>query len=167
VKHETHNHWTVLLVEDEPVIRSLIRNVLKRCQCDVLEAGSGEEALTLCEQHDGPIHLLVADLKLSGILGSEVATRVRALRPDVRVLHISGSPYLGSEPIIYKPFKVPELIGKVLELLQGNDSTLKSLRDWAAIQLKEPVAMHLPQPVRGDAGAQLPEPADVLQDPAP
>jgi len=131
VTPETQNHWTVLLVEDEPVIRSLIRNLLKRCQCDVLEAGSGEEALAVCEQHDGPIHLLVADVKLPGILGPEVATRVRALRPDVRVLHISGSPYLGSEPIIYKPFKVPELIAKVLELLHGNDPTPKSRSDWA------------------------------------
>jgi CheY-like chemotaxis protein len=81
---------TVLVVEDEPVVRSLTCDVLRACGYTVLEASRGEEALIELSRQSGTVHLMITDVVMPGMGGAELAERVRALRPETRVLFISG-----------------------------------------------------------------------------
>ncbi len=82
---------TVLLAEDEPKLRRLTRMILERHGYRVLEAGDGVEALRVCAEHDGPIHLLVTDLVMPGGLdGRQLAARLRERIHDLRVVYTSG-----------------------------------------------------------------------------
>ncbi len=81
---------TVLLVEDETAILRLGASILKRYGYQVLAAASPAEALGLLENHTEPIHLLATDVMMPGMNGTELAERVTALRPEIRVLYISG-----------------------------------------------------------------------------
>jgi signal transduction histidine kinase/CheY-like chemotaxis protein/HAMP domain-containing protein len=82
---------TVLLVEDEPALRELAGCVLRDCGYTVLEAANGREALELFERPKTPtIQLLVTDVIMPHMGGQELANRIRAARPDCRVLFISG-----------------------------------------------------------------------------
>jgi len=83
-------HETVLLVEDEDGVRALIRQVLHRNGYTVLQASHGGEALLLCERHEGKIDLLLTDVVLTHMSGTELAQRLLKLRPDMRVLYMSG-----------------------------------------------------------------------------
>ena len=81
---------TILLVEDEPAVRTLIRDALEPRGYQVLVAGRPEEALSLAAQHDGVVHLLLTDVIMPGFSGKELADRLLILRPDLKVLFISG-----------------------------------------------------------------------------
>jgi CheY-like chemotaxis protein/PAS domain-containing protein len=81
---------TVLVVEDEPGIRGLVRKILKRERYEVLEAGSGEEALVRASSHGAPIGLLLTDVMLPGIEGRELAEALTGAQPDLKVVYISG-----------------------------------------------------------------------------
>jgi signal transduction histidine kinase/HAMP domain-containing protein len=82
---------TVLLVEDEPALRELAGCVLRDCGYTVLEAGNGQEALQLIEQPTAPaVQLLVTDVIMPQMGGKELATRMKTVRPDCRVLFTSG-----------------------------------------------------------------------------
>ncbi len=81
---------TILLVEDEPVVRTLARRILERLGYSVLEAGGGPEALWALQQHAGPIHLLLTDVVIPEMSGPELAEQITTLRPATRVLYISG-----------------------------------------------------------------------------
>jgi len=85
------NGWeTVLLVEDEEVVRTFGREVLQADGYTVLTASHGHEALLKAAQYEGPIHLLITDLVMPGMSGRELAKRLSAERPDMRVLMVSG-----------------------------------------------------------------------------
>jgi CheY-like chemotaxis protein len=84
--------YTVLLVDDDPAIRSLYRRVFHRCGYTVLEAGDSDKAIRLAEQYGEPIHILVTDVVMPGMGGCELSDRVRLLRPDIKVLYLSGIP---------------------------------------------------------------------------
>jgi PAS domain S-box-containing protein len=81
---------TVLVVEDETMVRDLIRRVLETCGYEVLEAMEGEEALRTAEAYPGPIHLLLTDVVMPRMSGRELAEQFRQLRPDTQVLFMSG-----------------------------------------------------------------------------
>ena len=81
---------TILLVEDEKALRALTRVALLAKGYTLLEAADGEEALRLCEQHVGPIHLLVSDVVMPHLGGRQLAERLMVLHPEMRVLFISG-----------------------------------------------------------------------------
>src|SRR5262245_52796557 len=83
---------TVLLADDEDLVRGFVRLVLERQGYCVLEAPGGDEALALCEQFEGPIHLLVTDVVMPRMNGRELAKRVRDMRPETKVLYVSGFP---------------------------------------------------------------------------
>jgi two-component system cell cycle sensor histidine kinase/response regulator CckA len=83
---------TVLVVEDEEAVRTMVREILSVKGYTVLDAGNGNEALDLAERHPGPIHLVLTDVVMTGPGGPEVADRLRARRPDVKVLFMSGYP---------------------------------------------------------------------------
>ena len=81
---------TILVVEDEGMVRTLARTVLERHGYTVLEARNAGGALRLCQRHDGPIHLMLTDVVMPLVGGAELADRVAGLRPDMKVLYMSG-----------------------------------------------------------------------------
>jgi PAS domain S-box-containing protein len=81
---------TILLAEDANGLRILARRILERNGYRVLEASNGDEALQICEQHQGAIHLLLTDVVMPGISGPALADRVALLHPATRVLYTSG-----------------------------------------------------------------------------
>lgn len=81
---------TILLVEDQAPVRALIRRVLAPLGYQILEAEDGERALTVAEQHAGPIDLLLTDVQLGEMNGPALAQHLVPLRPSIRVLFISG-----------------------------------------------------------------------------
>jgi PAS domain S-box-containing protein len=81
---------TVLVVEDEKMVRELVREILSQKGYNVLEAHRGTEALEVSERHEGAIHLLLTDVVMPGMDGPELARRLTAQRPDTRVLFMSG-----------------------------------------------------------------------------
>ena len=81
---------TVLLVEDDEMIRKLVQKVLKANGYAVLVAASGRDAERVAEQHEGPIDLLMTDVVMPGLSGREVARRLSAARTGIRVLYLSG-----------------------------------------------------------------------------
>jgi PAS domain S-box-containing protein len=124
----SHGAETVLLVEDEEVVRLPAREILRRCGYTVLEARHGREALLLSEAHRGTIHLMLTDAGMSRMGGEELADRMRRLRPDTRVLFMSGcaagdvahdgTPENGTA-YLRKPFTAESLSMKVREILDA------------------------------------------------
>ena len=119
---------TVLLVEDEEALREITREILEAAGYTVLEAGHGAAALHLSERHEGTIHLLVTDVVMPGVTGSELAQRLIAERTGMKVLFMSGYTddavilrgVLTKEmPFVQKPFTIVQLARKVREVLDG------------------------------------------------
>jgi two-component system, cell cycle sensor histidine kinase and response regulator CckA len=81
---------TVLLVEDEDEVRAAVCESLQIRGYTVLKARHGKEAMTICRRHGGPIHLLLTDVIMPQMTGPELAQRVSALRPEMKVLYVSG-----------------------------------------------------------------------------
>ena len=81
---------TILLVEDEPAVRSFARRTLEEQGYIVLEAANGANALSIVASHAGPIALLVTDIIMPGLQGYQLAEQLAARRPELRVLYISG-----------------------------------------------------------------------------
>jgi signal transduction histidine kinase/CheY-like chemotaxis protein len=117
---------TVMVVEDEPMVRDLLRETLEMSGYAVLVAEGGAGALEACERHSGPLHLLITDVVLPMMSGHEVAERVRRLRPEIKVLYMSGysDPAVASRGLLQagadflqKPFTPTELELKIREVL--------------------------------------------------
>ena len=81
---------TLLVVEDDPTVGELVRDVLEPLGYSVLTTASGEEALAASEAHAGPIHLLLTDVVMPGMNGKQLAEVLRAKRPGIRVLFMTG-----------------------------------------------------------------------------
>jgi CheY-like chemotaxis protein len=81
---------TILLVEDDEMVRFLTRTILQMRGYALLEARNAKEAIHFAEEHNGPIHLLLTDTVMPGLSGPELAERVTSVRPDVKVLYMSG-----------------------------------------------------------------------------
>ena len=119
------NLETILVVEDEDVVREVIRRTLCLSDYTVLEASNANEALLISEQHIGPIHLLLTDVALTGGMnGLELAERLTSLRSEIRVLYVSGykadildRKELKAAAFLPKPFLPDALERKVRKVL--------------------------------------------------
>jgi two-component system, cell cycle sensor histidine kinase and response regulator CckA len=117
---------TILVVEDEDTLRALIIDVLEMYGYKVLEARNGSEALLICEQHPGPIDLMLTDVVLPRMNGRELADRLAPLRPEIKVLFMSGYTETAilhpgglrdDTAFIQKPFSPANLAQKVKKVL--------------------------------------------------
>ncbi|HUZ45802.1 MAG TPA: response regulator [Terriglobia bacterium] len=81
---------TILLVEDNEAVRTFVRCVLEARGYRLLEAGGSEDALKAVERHAGPIHLLLTDVVMPRMSGTELALRIASLHPETKVLYMSG-----------------------------------------------------------------------------
>ena len=117
---------TILLVEDEPAVRGLVHETLRLHGYTVLEARHGIEALLTSAKYGGPIHLLLTDVVMPQMSGPEVAEKLLSVRPEIKVLYMSGYP---DHPVfdrgdvsretgfLPKPFSPHVLVQKVREVL--------------------------------------------------
>lgn len=126
---------TILLVEDEVAVRHLTRDVLEQSGYKVLESTDGDEAVRLCQNCDGPIHLLLTDVVMPKKGGRELAEQLGPLRPEMRVLFVSG--YTDDAIVRYgllrkgaaflqKPFTPTTLAWKVREVLDASQKETKA-----------------------------------------
>ena len=117
---------TILLVEDEEMVRKLAVKLLKKQGYKVLEAPDGRIALKLCEEHRKPIHLILSDVVLPGMSGRDLVERLKVIYPEAKALFMSG--YTDNVILhhgildrgiefIQKPFTLDGLARKVREVL--------------------------------------------------
>lgn len=125
-------HETVLLVEDESAVRTLIARVLERDGYTILSAACGAEALALAQRSETQIDLLLTDLVMPGMNGRELFQRLACRRPELRVLFCSG--YTPDDvvqhqilerdwPFLGKPFSANEIREKVAEVLESEPAS--------------------------------------------
>jgi two-component system cell cycle sensor histidine kinase/response regulator CckA len=124
---------TILLVEDEEGVRALTRQILQRHGYTVLEAEHGQDALLLCQRYSGSIHLLLTDVVLAQMSGRELVEHLAPLRPQMKVLYMSG---YSDEAIVQhgvlkpgtaflqKPFTTESLMRKLREVLDAKKAPL-------------------------------------------
>lgn len=119
-------HETILVVEDEESLRHMARVYLERQGYLVLEAPEGNAAIQLANSYAGPIHLLLTDVIMPGMNGRELARHISTLRPETKVLYMSGytENAIGHNGmleegiiLLQKPFTLPALKAKVREVL--------------------------------------------------
>ena len=117
---------TLLLVDDDAFICGIVQKVLTRHGYHILAAQSGEEAIRLSQAHPGPIDVVISDLMMPELNGQETVRRLRADRPGLPVIFISGytedevpPPDPTQPPSLYlaKPFAMAELVQAVQSLL--------------------------------------------------
>jgi two-component system cell cycle sensor histidine kinase/response regulator CckA len=117
---------TLLLVEDEKEVRTLMTEILKRQGYQVLAAANAGEALLLYEQHQGPIHLILTDVIMPGMGGPALVEHLRAVKPEMKAIFMSGysDKRMPSDDgrninFIQKPFSLERLARKVRQVLES------------------------------------------------
>lgn len=116
---------TILVIDDERVVLDTVRDGLNAHGYQVLTAEGGDEALRIVQSHQAAIALALIDVVMPGMSGPEVAQRLHATRPDLKILFMSGFSTEvvvvhgldGGDPILVKPFSLDTLGRKVRELL--------------------------------------------------
>ncbi len=119
----------VLVVEDEPDVRRMAERILTKGGYSVIGTRGGEEALDACRQAERPIHLLLTDVIMPGMLGTELVDQIKAIRPELGVIFMSGYSHevlapealaeQGAGAFIEKPFSASELLRAVRSLLDA------------------------------------------------
>jgi CheY-like chemotaxis protein len=112
---------TILLVEDDEAVLEVVRNLLSLNRYQVIEAHNGFQALAICQDYSDTIHLMITDIIMPQMNGIELAKRARSLRPDMKVLFMSGyvPEYLQQQGLtndmvlLRKPFGLEDLVLKM------------------------------------------------------
>jgi PAS domain S-box-containing protein len=119
---------TILVVEDDDAVRNLICMILQKQGYAVLRGKNGGEGLLVCEQHAGKIDLMITDVIMPAMSGSDLAGRLKAVRPEMKVLYMSGytdsaivhhGVLAAGTPFLEKPFPPETVARKVREVLDG------------------------------------------------
>ena len=125
----SHGSETVLLVEDDEMVRNLTRRILRRSGYQVLVARNGSAALLLCERHQGPIDLLLTDVIMPEMSGRALVEALAKIRPNVPVLYMSGyamdaaaenGRLTEGAAFLQKPFGPDALADRVREVLDAS-----------------------------------------------
>lgn len=125
---------TILVVEDDPDCLRITSIWLRNFGYNVLEAANGTEALRVADGHNGPIHLLLADIIMPRMTGGQLAEQIRRRRPETRLLFMSGYANtdmpvqfgtLSRAPLLMKPFQISALLYKVRETLEESDELVQ------------------------------------------
>ena len=118
----------VMVVDDERSIRDLLRRLLERAGYRVLTAAHGGEALQRFTEESGAVDLVITDVRMPEMTGPELADHLTALRPDLRILYISGysAPLIAHQAaaravFLQKPFTSATLLARIGEMLDGRD----------------------------------------------
>ena len=157
---------TILLVEDEANLRYLARQYLEKQGYKVIEAADGAVAMQIAVAHEAVIHLLLTDVIMPGMNGRELAQRISEIRPNVKVLYMSGytENVIGHNGtldagirLLQKPFNLRDLKSKVREVLDATptspevDMSIQSAATQHALRAREVPAtraqrfqLHLP-----------------------
>jgi hypothetical protein len=119
----------VLVVEDEPDVRRMAERILTKGGYSVVGMTNGPDAIAFLEREDQPIDLVLTDVIMPEMLGTELVEKVRELRPEMRVIYMSGYSHEvlapralrknGSSAFIEKPFNARDLLRAVRELLEA------------------------------------------------
>jgi len=120
---------TILVVEDDDSLRAVVRTILRRAGYTAVEAQNGGEALLVCEEHPAPIHLLLTDIVMPRMNGPRLAERLANLRPQMRVMFMSGSDEAlelhglieAGAAFLRKPITPDSLLRKVRGVLDAGD----------------------------------------------
>jgi len=117
---------TILVVEDDAGIRAVVASMLERAGYVVVPASTGREAVELAQATQPPVHLVLTDVVMPQMSGPELVEQLRLVRPDVKVLFMSGYPHRArdggsalSAPLICKPFTATGLARAVRSTLDG------------------------------------------------
>jgi len=119
------NAPTVLVVDDEDLVRKLLSGALQKAGFQVLEASSGYSAMTIADNYPNEIDVLLTDVVMPGMPGPELALTLRGSRPNLRIVLMSGTPNTVDGhgfPLIQKPFRPSDVIGKLRDELQSDTS---------------------------------------------
>jgi CheY-like chemotaxis protein len=122
------NETTILLVEDEADLRDLLSRILQDNHYQVLEAEDGEQALRVANRSPTRIDLVLTDLIMPGLSGYDVAQKIRAIRPGIKIMYITG--YVDGkkqshrlqrdERLLQKPVHPEQLLSSVREMLSAS-----------------------------------------------
>lgn len=119
-------HPTVLVFDDEDDLRYVMCRMLERRGFTTLPAENPDAAVSVCRRHEGEIHVLLADLGMPAAIGVELARQATAVRPDLRVLYVSGMPKEAAvrqgivdegAVVVQKPFTTESLVAAVRDAL--------------------------------------------------
>jgi PAS domain S-box-containing protein len=142
---------TILLVEDETNLRYLARQFLEKQGYRVVEAADGAAAIQIAVAHEGVIHLLLTDVIMPGMNGRELAQRISEIRPNVKVLYMSGytENVIGTNGtldvgvrLLQKPFSLRDLKSKVREVLDSTPFPLEAAMSVHTAHAKATQALH-------------------------
>jgi len=132
LREPSQSQQTILFGESNAAVRKAIHRTLERENYRVLEATTGRQALELCREHPGPIHLLLSEISLPGAHGPELARLVTAMRPLTRIVFLSSEPEErnreagvcpGCWLLVRKPFRPVELAAVVRAVLSDDPTT--------------------------------------------
>jgi PAS domain S-box-containing protein len=132
---------TILVVEDEEALREVTRRIFARNGYHVITAASGPEAIEIVRTYQGDLHLLVTDVVMPQMLGKEVSEQIRAIKPDIEVLFMSGYArrVLTTQgmldpgvALVEKPFSEAELMSTAAQVLNGHFHGFKTVESTPA-----------------------------------
>ena len=115
---------TVLIIDDEEIVRVALSQGLERAGYIVMQAASGEQGLAICQEHGRQIDLVILDLVLPEQWGDEIFPQLKSLVPDIKVIVYSGfrvqeDEFAGVDAVLSKPLLIQEILAAVRSALDG------------------------------------------------